>query len=212
MYKTAVLFLFFLTFSLWDASSQKHPQFSHIGAGGGVNFAGIRGGGNYDSFDKNIGVNIGFKGNYSFSDLFSLGAEVCFEQKGAVDEAFDINTNLSYLTLPFYIKWGLGDKSRFFLISGVYGSYLLNAVKKGEKRVDGRYVSVNDDLSDSFRSYDAGIVLGGGVMVELNWDFDFFVSVRTGFGIPDISENQPCKPKNYHFGVNLGYIYYIGFR
>ncbi len=212
MYRKAFLFILVLFFSLPEVAGQKHPQFSHIGAGAGLNFAGIRSGEGYDSHDKNIGLNIGIKANYSFSKLLSAGSGISFERKGAVDETFDVNTNISYISLPLYVEWTLTQKPRFFIQTGVYGSYLINAVKKGDMRVGGQNVPVNEDLKEDFRSYDAGIILRGGFKVELNWDFDFFVSVNTSVGLLNISENSESSPKNYHFGITAGYIYYIGFR
>lgn len=193
-------------------NGQKHPQFSHIGAGAGVNLAGIRSGLEYGRYDKNIGVNLGIKANYSFSDLFSVGSEISFEQKGAVHETFDINTNLSYLSLPVYVQWTLKEEPRFFIHTGLYASYLLGATRKGEMRLNGQNITVNENVNDDFRPYDAGIIFGGGFMVELNWDFDFFVSVRSSAGLINISSNADSKPRNYHFGITAGYIYYIGFR
>ncbi len=212
MFRISFLLIFACLASLHYADGQKHPQFSHIGAGGGVNLAGIRSGLNYDTYDKNIGLNLGIKGNYSFSDLLSVGSEISFEQKGAVHEAFDVNTNLSYLSLPVYIEWTLKEKPRFFIHTGLYGSYLLGARRKGEMRANGQYVAVNESVSDDFRNYDAGLIFGGGFMVELNWDFDFFVSIRSSFGLINISANTDSQPRNYHFGITAGYIYYIGFR
>jgi len=212
-----ILRIFYASLSLillncTNAEGQKHPQFRYLSIDAGLNMAGVHSGSQFDRHKKNFGANIGLSGNYSFCETRSIGASLAFEQKGAVDNVFDINTNLNYLSLPLYIQWITGKDPRLFFITGAYTAWLINANRRGEYRDGGEPVYVNDNVSADFRPLDYGLVLGAGMMVRLYDDFDFTVAVRGSAGLSNIATRSGDNPKNYHFNISLGYIYYIGFR
>ncbi len=195
-----------------NAEGQKHPQFRYLSLDAGLNMAGVHSGSQFDRHKKNFGANIGLSGNYSFCETRSIGASLAFEQKGAVDNVFDINTNLNYLSLPIYFQWITGKDPRLFITTGAYTAWLVNATERGEYFDGGQTVKVNDNVSDDFRPLDYGLIIGAGMMVRLYDDFDFSVAFRGSAGLSDIATRSGNKPKNYHFSISLGYIYYIGFR
>ena len=207
---SAALLVLFMPF--FAAECQKHPQLRYIGIDAGFNMAGIRQASQYDRHEKNTGANINLSSNYSFSDSKSIGASLSFEQKGAVDHIYDVKTNLNYFTLPLYVKWVTGKEPRFFLTAGGYTALLVSANKRGEQLLDGQTVTVNENVSGNFRSFDYGLLIGTGMMVRLYDDFDFMVSMRGSAGLFKIEDQPGHRPKNYHVNISIGYIYYIGFR
>jgi hypothetical protein len=205
----ALLAVCLLSFS---TEAQKHPQLRYISLDAGVNMAGIRSSGNYDNHAKNYGVRLGLSGNYSLSNLISLGAALAFEQKGAADPVYDINTNLNYLALPVYIKLTAGRDPRLFLTTGVYVSTLLNANRRGERFISGQSNAINEKVTAEFNPLDIGLTAGGGIIVRLYDDFDFLISAGISSGLLNIADTPGHSPKNYHINISAGYIYYIGFR
>lgn len=213
MNRIILLFLISAAFLIFEAASaQKHPQFRYISLDAGFNMAGIRSSGDYDKHQKNFGVNISLSGNYSFSELNSLGAGLIFDQKGAVDNVYDIHTNLNYLTLPVYSKWVIGKDPGMFITAGIYAAWLLNAGMRGEQVVNGQIIHIKENVTDNFRHFDAGLALSAGMMVRLYDDFDFLVTIRGTSGMLKIESSSGYRPRNYHINISLGYIYYIGNR
>ncbi len=195
-----------------NVEGQKHPRFRYLYLDAGLNIAGVHSGSRFDRHKKNFGTNISLSGNYSFCETRSIGASLAFEQKGAVDNVFDINTNLNYLSLPIYFQWVTGKDPRLFITTGAYTAWLVNATRRGEYVDGGQTVKVNDNVTTDFRPLDFGLLFGFGMMVRLYDDFDFTVTFRGSAGLSNILIHATDNPKNYHFNISLGYIYYIGFR
>lgn len=205
-----ILVLFMLQLSV---EAQKHPQLRFIGFTAGMNMAGIRSDLQYDRNKKNFGANINLSANYSFSDSKSIGASLSFEQKGAVDHIYDIKTNINYASLPVYFELITGKEPRFIFTAGVYPAWLISANNRGNKLFDGQSIRVDEDASNNFKSFDFGFLAGTGILIRLYDDFDFLVNIRSSVGLINIKETmQGSRPKNYHFSISIGYIYYIGFR
>lgn len=212
MSKIVIALSIIFLLSAQNADAGKHPQFRYISLDTGLNMSGIRSSDRYDNHAKNFGPALRISGNYSFSDSRSVGASLAFERKGSVDPVHDIKTNLGYLTLPVYFKFVTGKDPRLFFVSGVYASKLLFAGRVGEHFIDGQRTTVNEAVTKEFRSFDLGLMAGGGIMVKLYEDFDFLVSGNFSAGVMNISAYSNRKPKNYNITLSIGYIYYIGFR
>jgi len=209
------ILLTLLAFSLLvvaETAAQKYPQFKYIGFDAGVNMAGIRSSEIYDRHLRNFGMNFCVSGIYSFTEQTSVGSALAFEQKGAADNIFDINTNLNYLTLPVYMKWDFGKEPRLFLTAGIYSGWLVSAGRKGKQSSGGNVIEIRENVTDNFRSFDGGLHMSTGMMVRLYDDFDFMIAVRGSYGLMKIKTQPDHQPKNYHLNISLGYIYYIGFR
>jgi hypothetical protein len=194
------------------ARAQKHPQFRYIGLDAGMTMAGIRSSADYVSHARNFGARVALSGNYSLSSSKSAEAALVFEQKGAADPVFDITTNLNYLTLPVYFKLVAGNDPQLYITAGAYASRLINASRKGGRYVEGRPDIVNEKVTASFRSLDAGLMVGVGMMIRLYEDFDFIVSAGISGGFLKIDDLPGHKPRNYNISISVGYIYYIGYR
>ncbi len=212
-----IIIIFFVAFPLFllnclSAEGQNNPQFRYLSLDAGLNIAGVHSDSQFDRHKKNFGANVSLSGNYYFCESRSLGASLAFEQKGATDNVFDVNTNLNYLSLPVYFQWTTGKDPRFFINTGAYTAWLVNATRRGDYQDGGQTVNVNDNVKADFRSFDYGLVLGFGIMVRLYDDFDFKVTIRGSAGLSNIAKHSPENPQNYHFNISLGYIYYIGFR
>lgn len=194
------------------ARAHRHPQFRYIGLDAGMTMAGIRTSADYVSHPGNFGFRTGLAGNFSFSDSKSAEAALVFEQKGSSDPVFDITTNLNYLTVPVYFKVIAGKDPQLFLTAGAYASRLISASRKGRAFVEGRPDMVNEKVTSRFRPFDAGLIIGGGMMVRLYDDFDFIVSAGFSGGILKIDGMAGHNPRNYNINISVGYIYYIGLR
>jgi hypothetical protein len=192
--------------------AQKHPQFRYVSFEAGLNLSGISSSPQFDEHQKNAGFHAGVSGNYSFSDLKSIGASLVFERKGAVDRVHDINTNLNYISLPIYINWVTGKEPRIFFTTGIYVSRLISAQRRGEQNIDGQITSVKEKISDEFRPFDFGVNLGTGLMIRLYDDIDFKVKIGGTAGLMKISNMPGYSPRNYNFNISLGYIYFMGYR
>jgi hypothetical protein len=196
-----------------NIQAQKHPQFQYISIDAGANMAGISSGGYFDKHQKNFGLNFCLSGNYSLNENHSLGAGLAFEQKGAVDRVFDINSNLNYFTLPVYFKYSTrGQISRSFFSAGAYASHIINARRVGTEYAGGDIRQVNEVVTANFRSFDYGLTLGAGLMIRLYDKIDFMATIRGSAGLMNIDRNSGNSFRNYHFNAGIGYIYYIGFR
>jgi hypothetical protein len=210
--KFASCLLLLIPFYL-NSQAQKHPQFQYVSFDGGVNMAGIRSDGYFDKHQRNFGLNFSLSGNYSFSETNSIGAGLIFEQKGAADRVFDINTNLNYITLPVYMKFSTrGQISRSFFTAGAYASRMISARRKGTEYTGGEIRRVNETVTENFKSFDYGLALSAGLMIRLYDNVDFLVQVRGMAGLMNIDKDSGNSFRNYHFNAGIGYIYYIGFR
>jgi hypothetical protein len=195
-----------------ESASQKHPQIQFVSFDAGLNIAGVRSAMHYDRHEKNFGANFSFSGNYSLSDDISVVASVSFSQKGAVDPVYPINTNLNYFAVPFSLRWVTGKDPKLFFFAGGYSALLIGANRRGEMFIDGQVMRVRESVSSDLRSFDYGIVFGTGMMIRLYDDFDFVINLSGSAGFARIENRYDSKPKNYHFNISLGYVYYIGFR
>jgi hypothetical protein len=206
----AFLIIFQLLFVRLEA--QKHPQFRYVSFETGINLSGISSSPQFDKHQKNAGLHLGISGNYSFSELKSVGASVVFDRKGAADRVHDINTNLNYISLPVFMKWVTGKEPRLFFTTGIYVSRLISAQRRGVQNIDGQVTTINENITDEFRPFDFGIKLGTGLMIRLYDDIDFKVSIGGTAGVLKISSIPGYSPRNYNFNIDLGYIYFIGYR
>lgn len=212
-YKTIIfIFLLFFLISGKNIFSQKHPQLQTIGIYAGPGLYGINGGEFYDEYDKNISFHITPLVNFSLSDHVLLFTGLGFEMKGAPDKVFDYSTRLNYLILPVYGKYLFNKSPRFYALAGFYGGYLIGATKKGNMKLGPDETVINENVTSDFRKVDLGITAGAGYMLRLNFDLDFFVELKTNFGVLNIGTDEGFKQKNYGYTLSIGYLYYIGFR
>ncbi len=206
---TVILSLLLTGYSGW---SQKHPQFRYVSFDAGLNMSGIRSAHEYQKNPGCFGVRAGMSGNYSFSDARSVGFSLLFNQKGAREHIPQIKTNLNYLSLPVFYLYKTGRDPGFFFLGGAYGSYLLNAGRRGELSTGEQQSKIRETVTSEFKSYDYGVILGLGMMIRLYDDFDFKVAIQGSAGLPVIKNMEGSNPRNYNINLSLGYIYYLGFR
>jgi hypothetical protein len=195
-----------------NAEAQKHTRLRFVGFDAGLNMAGIRSASAYDSYAKNFGIRSGVSANLSFSDSRSAGVALSFEQKGGVDPALNINTNLDYLTLPVFFHLKTRNDPSLFFTTGIYVSTLLNASRRGESFINGQTGIVRENATSEFRPVDFGLTAGGGIMVRLYADFDFMISAGLSAGLLNIEDIPGHRPRNYNISISAGYIYYMGYR
>jgi len=209
--KTQYFLIAFLFSVLIRVDAQKHPQFQYISFEGGINLAGVIPEGQFGNEIK-LGFFTGVSGNYSLSDVRSIGASLFFDQKGAADKVHDITTSLNYIKVPVYMKWFSGKDPRLYFSAGVYTGWLVSASKKGDQFIDGQHTEINENVTGNFNRFDTGLTAGVGLMIRLYDDLDFMVSAGGSAGLLDIDNNPLETLRNYQVNVSLGYIYYIGYR
>ncbi len=198
----------FLLFSLFCFG-----QYS-VGGRLGVNFSTITGRYSKDDGSKGGWVvsfpTIGAVGNYEFTDMISLDAELLFitigdktkysetgeGEKGSVSEYDYSNTErYHYFQIPVMAKFTFGTDFQYYGIAGLYFAYVLGAHYKDESygevckgRI--RYKETPDDPDDWYlnpdynRRTDFGVNLGGGVSKEIG-PGNLEAELRFGMGFLD---------------------------
>jgi len=163
-------------------------QIFGIGVKGGLNFSTLSGDfvdvngdfGTDDVFSTQTGFVVGVSFNTSLFPLLSLQPEILYSEKGAkfdvLFDDFDIpgvgdidaSIDLAYLEVPVLLKAGLPIPGFSpFLYAGPSFAFNLSAEASYDidVTVNGMRVSESgsEDISDEIKSFDVGIVLGGGV-------------------------------------------------
>ncbi len=211
------LLILFMTVLL---SSQGFGQFS-VGPRVGVNFATLTGKFSKDDDSKSgwiTGFTFGAVGNYEFTDMISLNAELLFVTQGDKTKFTDVgekstraeyNYSLKeryhYLQLPLLAKFTFGSDLSFFGILGPYFGYKIGGHYKAKSEnttIKGRVRFKEDKVKDDdwyedpdyFRRFDLGMYIGGGAGKEIGpgkLELDF----RFGMGFLDTNkfENKDDK-------------------
>jgi len=110
----------------------------------GINLASLE---NFNGSDSRLGLMLGFTGEYQFSNLLGIAAELNYSQQGT--GTVEAEYKLNYLKFPILLT--LHDNN-FLLQAGLYGAVLLKA-KAG-------YGQWTEDVTDSFTNTDTGMSLG----------------------------------------------------
>ncbi|NOX84456.1 MAG: PorT family protein [Chlorobi bacterium] len=215
MKKLLILFMAVLLFS------PGFGQFS-VGPRVGVNFATLTGKYSKDDDSKSgwiTGLTFGAVGNYEFSDMISLNAELLFVTQGDKTKFNEGDAKKSsqaqydytfweryhYLQLPLLAKFSFGSDFLFYGILGPYFGYKIGGhykAKGGDNTIKGRVrfkenkVKDNDwyDDPDYSRRFDLGMYIGGGVGKEIG-PGRLEADLRFGMGFLDTNkfENKDDK-------------------
>ncbi|WP_299758931.1 porin family protein [uncultured Pontibacter sp.] len=188
-------------------------QYARFGAKVGGNLSTVQGtDGSSNTTNSLAGLNGGFILSYEFVSRLAVQAELQYEQKGFVYDAYPISPDevladdhrLHYLTLPVMLKL---QKGGLFVEGGPYLGYLIGE-STAVKRLDrstldnpsptqlGNYPLNMDD----FERWDYGYTIGIGI--EL--DNGFFLSVHNSGGLTSFS--KALDQKNFGYKLSIGYL------
>lgn len=178
------------------------------------------------------GFNLALIYRNRIADNFRIQAEPTYLRIGAeYNESFtfrgfdfetDSKTELSYLHLPLMLEltttppdleefpkpW---EETTYHLSFGLYGSYLVDATFSGTN--SGTPIGVDfeeefsNDVSSQFNSYDAGIVLGGGLEYGYLNKIGFETRLMLGLLNAENENETEFKPNNLAVSFGLYYIF-----
>ncbi|HDO26808.1 MAG TPA: PorT family protein [Bacteroidetes bacterium] len=194
------------------------PGFSQFSVGPrlGVNFAKITGKYNKDDDSKGgwiTGLEFGAVGNYEFSDMISLTAELLFitdgdktsfnvsdGEKSTLSSEYDykFSERYHYMQLPVLVKFVFGSDFQFYGNLGPYFGYKIgghyktnfdNNTTKGRIRFKKDKVKDDDWYQDpkDYRRFDLGMYLGGGVQKQVG-PGKLGADLRFGMGFLDTNK------------------------
>ena len=202
-------FLILFTILLFALSSI--CQYS-VGGRLGVNFATLTGKYSENDDSKNGWIAsvpaIGVVGNYKFTDMISLNAELLFitigdktkylyegERSSLSEYDYILTERYHYIQLPILAKFSFGSDILFYGNAGPYCGYKMGGhhkyeegghVTKGRLRFKEDKLGENDWLYDSEteRRFDFGIYIGGGAGKEIG-PGRLEADLRLGIGLLD---------------------------
>lgn len=191
----------------------------------GPSFANITG---KDANNKKMltGLQLGAFGSYQVTDMFSGQIEINYEDKGYKNiNPFSTKDKIrfAYLVIPMLAKasFDVADKIGAYGIFGPYFGFLLGVKCDGQKEylelvgIDPttlQPIYVTKKYKDGFKSFDLGLVIGGGATYEIIENLSALFDLRVNMGllkIIDASNNN--KVKNFTFGFAFGAVYVLPF-
>lgn len=173
-----------LAFAFFIVSA--NAQESSIGIKGGVNFANLATGDDYDAaFEDNktkLGFHAGLFFNLKITDFFALQPEILYSLQGVKFDLIggdELKYNLSYINVPVLAKIYFGEN--FNIHAGPYAGFLVNTGVK----VDGNTFD-EDALEDAYKTFDFGV--SGGI--EFGAASGLVIGARYNLGLADIRDND----------------------
>ena len=170
------------------------------------------------------GYSVGFFTRLMLNERYMLVAELNLVRFGAsYDDSFQFQnqeistiskTAIRYIQIPVLIEWhtkapDLGPYRyqrpflSFFGSSGFYGGYRLDAVFSGKNSAEFLGVDFETEFSnnvtDTFKAFDAGLILGGGIEYGLKRKYGF--ETRLVMGLLDVGKNAPARNIGVIFGL-----------
>lgn len=156
---------------------------------------------NYEDAKSKIGVSLGVKGDYFFTDNLYLGSGLFWTQKGIKDYGDKLIFN--YLELPVHIGYRhqVADNVAVFGEFGPYFAYALN----GKRKLEG-----NDPDEDFFKNNKDGHRFDAGLGIHAGVEFNQF-QVRLGydFGLTGIEKTHGNQKAQKHGTFSVGAAYFF---
>ena len=104
---------------------------------------------------------------------------------GQVYPLAEVQTDLDYVIVPYMLRVEVGNRIRWYAEGGGFGAFLAQgnvvATASGNTRIE------TNDISDTFKRYDAGFVVGSGVQATFLDDFAVSLGARYQQGLIDIA-------------------------
>lgn len=208
--KKLLFFAIATIFSVSTLFSQEEGTFE-LGVGAGVNLSNVSNLANDQSADLKVGFNGNVSGEYYFSDRWGIKARLMFDQKGwksntAVSDAMgnfignrDVAFKTNYLTVPVMANWHFGSNRNWYLNFGPYFGFLLNAEED----------FYNQDIKDSFESFDVGLNLGIGYKFNIAENTKMYIEYDGQSGFVDTAKNNTSGDtiRNVRSSFNVGVLF-----
>lgn len=133
----------------------------------------------------------------------TIQPEALFMMKGIGIEGTGVNWKLTYIDIPLLIKYNVPTKGSFApnLFVGPYGGFLISA-----KLLD-------VDVKDAHKSFDYGLVFGGGFDIAGAGNGKFTFDARYALGLAnifDIPDDVEGSVKNGVISLMVGYAFGVG--
>lgn len=197
-----VLAAFALLFSHSNAGAQVHPEFGLIGR---LGFANIRG----DATDVKSILSYGAGGmiRISLAHQLSVQAELALLRKGAQDDSdeYDSNLRLTYVELPVLAMFrpDINGSVKPAFFAGPAVSLLVSA----RLEVEGN----DQDVSDYYKSGDAGFVLGAGLDMYAGSAGRVFLEGRYTRGLVNIQDwgEDDYSIQNEVWSASVSYMFSV---
>ncbi len=170
----------------------------NLSAGAGVNFL----------VGRNSLINIAF-----LYDRKGAQKEMEFLMRDSNNEIVGKETltnvsNFQYITVPVQLARRFGNKIKYQIGLGVYGSYLLKQ-ESGAKNLS--YTDdVIEDTTDMYKKFDVGISSAFSVYMPLSNAFYFKAGIDDHFGLLNTSDVDGGEIKHNSIGLIVGLNYSFG--
>jgi hypothetical protein len=189
-------FAFSLFVILLVFGSVAEAQILSYGAKLGIGFPGFR---DEVIASQRITLATGIVGGLKISDRIQLMTELGYQRKGnkftnevwdsngvvIPDSTYQVKTNLDYINIPLFLRFNLGQTSKFYIQAGGYYGYLVHAnftgLRLGEmvKRVP---------IRDGLYHHDFGLIAGGGIETPIRQGLGVVLDIKYQFGLKDLNK------------------------
>jgi len=168
---------------------------------GGISLANFRAvSGDYPKDPKSSTRFVAGIGFESGGDRVFWEADILYFQKGCKAETGDVrgNFNLDEISVPVLLKFKFAPETSPFILVGGEGAYVISYKNtEGEK----------PDLKKSIKSFDYGLVFGGGLEMLLD-TFGINIEARYHYGLADLGkEDSHSHFKTSTFVITAGIIF-----
>ena len=185
----------------------------------GVNHSWLTNAGENKSF--NPGLNIGGTLTYSFNPHWGVGGDVLFSMEGVRKRnegslsttTRDVELNFVRLQPKMYHFFGeLGDAVRPKLFAGASFGVLTGGNQKVTIAADNESADVvtKTPSKDSYNSFDAGLLVGGGINWRIGKATWFTTDIAYNNGLVDLSKGNNTWQASRSLSFNLGLTFPIG--
>jgi hypothetical protein len=172
-----------------------------------------------EKYSFNTGISAGFKLNFRLSAKSSFQTGLSFERKGYTfndtstvyyryvedgEPVYDLDTQvgIDYIVVPALLNLNVGKSGRFYINTGPYMGFMLNARVTGEAYYttvnDGYYrytkTTVYDDIGSLIKGTDFGWVFGGGATIPIKGMHAIDIGIRYSSGFTDVFD-RPAYPE-----------------
>lgn len=154
---------------------------------------------------------------YNYNDSSSLNFR--YYNVGSYKEV-STKTDFDYIVIPFLLNKEFGNKYTFYLNTGPYVGFVLDAKNHGETWSEYRdygYYSLDksivyENIEDEIESYDWGWVFGGGVQYPVFDKLKLDIEVRYNFGLKNILNELDSEEFNNDYFNNRSLGFFIGLQ
>lgn len=184
-----------------------------FGVNSGVNLSNVSN--VYVSGDMSVGFNAALSADYYFSDMWSIKVKAIYDRKGwdngeiyefsydpIVQPAIRTDFNLDYVTVPVQVGFHFGGKRNFYLNTGPYIGFLVNA----------KETEMDTDLKEGFSNVDFGLSFGAGFKYPVSDYIKIFTEFEMQGGVIEIFDERSndaleiTTNSRYSFNIGINFL------